>query len=110
MKSNTDELDAAIEAEDEDKRDYTERPSLGNNAGKALQGYIERALNCKKEIKQATEDYVAPLREDLKALYSEAAGNGFDKDALKELVRRAELEEEKKEMVEIYADSLELLE
>lgn len=59
---------------------------------------------------QHLEDEAAAVKEDLKQVYSEAKGNGFDVKAIKKLVRllkqdRAKLQEEKA-ILELYASAM----
>lgn len=59
---------------------------------------------------QHLEDEAAAIKEDLKQVYSEAKGNGFDVKIIKKLVRllkqdRAKLQEEKA-ILELYAAAM----
>lgn len=59
---------------------------------------------------QHLEDEAAAVKEDLKQVYSEAKGNGFDVKIIKKLVRllkqdRAKLQEEKA-ILELYAAAM----
>jgi uncharacterized protein (UPF0335 family) len=60
---------------------------LGDNARKALAGYVERIERLTQEKAETTAD--------IKAVYEEAAGAGFDKQALKQIIKDRAADTEK---------------
>jgi uncharacterized protein (UPF0335 family) len=77
---------------------------LGHNvvAGDQIKSIVDRV--------QHLEDEAVAVKEDLKQVYAEAKGNGFDVKAIKKLVRllkqdRAKLQEEKA-ILELYASAM----
>jgi len=69
----------------------------------ALQNYINR-------IERLAEEKAA-LTSDINDLYAEAAGNGFDKKAMRAVIKLRKLEraerEQQEEMVQLYLNVLE---
>lgn len=69
----------------------------------ALQNYINR-------IERLSEEKAA-LTSDINDLYAEAAGNGFDKKAMRAVIKLRKLEraerEQQEEMVQLYLTALE---
>lgn len=74
----------------------------GSNSLAALRGYVERVERLEGEKKT--------IGDDIKAVYSEAKGTGFDTKILRKLIAlrkkdRAELEEESA-LLKVYAEAL----
>lgn len=69
----------------------------------ALQNYINR-------IERLSEEKAA-LTSDINDIYAEAAGNGFDKKAMRAVIKLRKLEraerEQQEEMVQLYLTALE---
>ncbi len=75
-------------------------PTHGNLTANTLRAYIKRIQKLQEE-----KDCIA---EDIKAVFSDAAGRGFDKKALKAVIKIMEDTEEAQEhfaMVELYLSS-----
>lgn len=79
-------------------------PGPGHNsvAGDQLRSFVERIERLNEEKKALTED--------IRDVYGEAAGNGFDKKALRELIRlRAMDQDERRErdaILDVYLSAL----
>lgn len=76
--------------------------TLGNNAANQLRSLIER-------VERLEEDKAA-VTADIKEVYAEAKGNGFDTKILRKVVRlrkqdKAKLQEEQA-LVELYTDAI----
>jgi uncharacterized protein (UPF0335 family) len=74
----------------------------GSNSLAALRGYVERVERLEEEKKT--------ISGDIKEIYAEAKGTGFDTKVLRKLIAlrkkdRAELEEEN-ELLKVYAEAL----
>ncbi len=66
----------------------TDTPQAGSNSNEQLRSIVERIETIEAEVKDR--------RQDLKDIYQEAGGNGFDIPALKSIVRaRRETAEQK---------------
>lgn len=74
----------------------------GHNSNAQLKSIIERVSNLQDEIKAANAEYVKPLRDDIQDILKEAEGNGWDKKAIKEAVRRYKMDEDLRGIVETY--------
>lgn len=61
--------------------------NIGNNSAEQLKSIIERI--------ERLEEEKAATATDIKDVYTEAHGNGFDKKALREIVRRRKMDQEK---------------
>lgn len=77
-----------------------------SNSGAMLKSYVERIENLQKEVKEKIETEVAPLRSDIRDIYKEAKGNGFNTKALREAMRRKGLDRELRDEVEMYESSI----
>jgi len=76
---------------------------LGGNAIEALRGYMERIVKLEQDK--------AALAADVRDIYKDAKGNGFDNKAMRVLARRLlkdsfEDEQDLAAMVDIYQDRL----
>ena len=75
---------------------------IGGNAKEALKSYIERIERLEQEK--------AELAEDVKEIYAEAKGNGFDTKIMRQVIRRRKIEREEVEetdtMIEVYEDAI----
>lgn len=80
----------------------SENLPVGGNAGARLKSFVERVISLEEEKKA--------LGEDVKEVYSEAKGVGFDTKILRKVVRRAQMDAEKRreedELLEMYENSL----
>lgn len=61
---------------------------IGGNAGARLKSFVERVCRLEQEKKD--------LGEDVKDVYSEAKGVGFDVKILRKVVKRAQMDPDKK--------------
>ena len=79
---------------------------LGDNSKKALKDYVERVENLESE-KQA-------LAEDIKELFANAKGEGFDTKIMRTVIKRRKLEKQERDeiddMIKVYEDNLDSLE
>lgn len=79
--------------------------NIGNNSQQQLKSIIERVERLEEEKKT--------IADDIKDVYTEAAGNGFDKKALREIVRirkqDADKRAEHEAIVETYMHALGML-
>lgn len=75
---------------------------VGGNAGARLKSFVERVIRLEEEKKE--------LGEDVKEVYSEAKGVGFDTKILRKVVKRAQMDAEKRreedELLEMYESAL----
>lgn len=75
---------------------------VGGNAGARLKSFLERIMRLEEEKKE--------LAQDVKEIYSEAKGVGFDTKVLRKVVKRAQLEREKvreeDELIELYENAI----
>lgn len=81
----------------------TTRSQMGEATIKlALQQYVSRIENLENEK--------ADLASDIRDIYAEAVGNGFDKKTIREVIKLRKLDkaarEEKQQMVQLYLDVL----
>lgn len=74
----------------------------GGNSAATLKEFADRLVSMEAQIILATEQHVAPLRGDRKEIYEEAKANGFDKRALKELVRKMRMEASLRMVLDTY--------
>jgi uncharacterized protein (UPF0335 family) len=70
---------------------------VGNNTAKDLQSLIERI--------EAMEADKKAISEDIKDVYSEAKGRGFDVAAIKEIVKRRREDADKRSLREAIVDT-----
>ncbi len=75
---------------------------VGGNAGARLKSFVERVIRLEEERKE--------LGEDVKEVYSEAKAIGFDTKILRKVVKRAQMDTEKRreedELLEMYEGAL----
>lgn len=85
---------------DEDDEDDV-RPT-GNNSQSALKGFVERVERLEEEKKATAED--------IRDVYSEAKGAGFEPKIMRKVVRlrkmNAEKRREEQELVELYCSAI----
>lgn len=62
------------------------------NRASMLQNFVSEGVKIQREIKNATEVHVAPLREAMKDLVKAAEANGFQPKAVREMVREKLME------------------
>ncbi len=76
--------------------------NIGGNAGARLNAFVERIERLEEEKKA--------LMEDVKEIYSEAKGVGFDAKILRKVIARRRIEREKVEeedsLIELYEGTL----
>ncbi len=75
---------------------------INKNTQGALRDYVERINNLLDQVVTAQDKYIRPLREDIKDIYKAAQREGFDKGAIKEVVRRKRMGDEQREIVQLY--------
>lgn len=75
---------------------------LGNNSSEALRGFIERIETLEEEKKG--------IADDIKDVYAEAKGTGFDTKTMREIIRLRKMEasarQEKFALLQTYATAL----
>jgi len=75
---------------------------VGGNAGARLKSFVERVIRLEEEKKD--------LGEDVKEVYSEAKGVGFDTKILRKVVKRAQMDAEKRreedDLLSMYEDAI----
>lgn len=75
---------------------------IGGNAGARLKSFVERVVRLEEEKKA--------LAEDIKDIYSEAKGVGFDTKILRKVVKRSQMDREKVQeedsLIEMYENAL----
>jgi uncharacterized protein (UPF0335 family) len=75
---------------------------IGGNAGARLKAFVERVVRLEEEKKE--------LGEDVKEVYSEAKGVGFDTKILRKVVKRSQMDREKvveeDDLIQCYEDAL----
>lgn len=74
----------------------------GGNSAHMLKDFAARLSSMEDRILEAVEQHVAPLRGDRKEIYEEAVANGFDRKALKEVVKKTRLDAEMKMLIDTY--------
>jgi uncharacterized protein (UPF0335 family) len=74
----------------------------GGNSALTLKEFADRLVSMETQILAAVEQHVAPLRGDRKDIYEEAVANGFDRKALKEVVRKIRMEAEMRMLIDTY--------
>lgn len=76
--------------------------AIGGNSAEEIKRYIERVTRL--------EDEKADLAADIREVYMEAKGNGFDVKALRQLVKLTKMEtakrQEEEEMLRIYRQAI----
>jgi uncharacterized protein (UPF0335 family) len=87
------------------KKQETEQPGVGHNSGiaaKRLNAFIERIERLEEEKKG--------LADDIKDVYAEAKGVGFDTKIIRKVVNRRKIEKEKlreeDELLDLYEFSI----
>lgn len=79
--------------------------TMGNNSSKALQSYIERVENLEEEKSN--------IATDIKEVYAEAKGNGFDVKTMRKIIARRRIEREERMeqdmLLETYEKAIESL-
>jgi uncharacterized protein (UPF0335 family) len=77
----------------------------GSNSGKALQAYIQRVIALESEKKG--------IAEDIKQVYTQLKGEGFDMPTTREMVKLTLMDtdkrREKEELRDLYLDALDLI-
>lgn len=85
----------------------TDTPTIGHNsvAGNALKSFVERVERLEEEKKG--------LADDIRDVYAEAKGNGFDTKILRKVVRLRKMDAEKRQeeeaLTETYLHALGML-
>jgi len=78
---------------------------IGDNTKKALKDYIERVERLEEEKKD--------IAEDIKEIFAEAKGVGFDASIMRTVIKRRKMEREERHeldsLVAVYEDTLEEL-
>jgi uncharacterized protein (UPF0335 family) len=77
-------------------------PAAGHNSGALDRDQLANLVSRIEELEGQKKD----LLEDLKGLYTEAAANGYDKSALKEVIRVRLMEEEKRHAWEMRRETV----
>lgn len=76
--------------------------SVGNNSAGAIKAYIDRV--------EKLEEEKAAIATDIKEVYAEAKGNGFDTKTLREIIKRRRMDAderaERDHMLELYEKAL----
>lgn len=80
--------------------------AVGGNAQQALKDYAARINSLQDQIETAKMKHIDPLREDQKAIYAKAKGEGFDKKALSEVVRKSRMKKELRDQIDIYEHAI----
>jgi len=80
--------------------------ALGGNASEMLRSYARRIVALMDEKQRAKEQYLDPLTADIKDVWAEARSQGFDTKALNEAIKRACMDPELRETVELYEAAL----
>jgi len=73
--------------------------AIGDNAKKALKNYIDRVERLESD-KQAIAD-------DIKVVYADAKGEGFDTKIMRQVIRRRKLEREKRDEIDSLIETYE---
>lgn len=75
---------------------------IGGNAGARLKSFVERVVRLEEEKKS--------LGEDIKEIYSEAKSTGFDTKILRKVVKRYQMDPDKKreedDLIDTYENAL----
>ena len=89
-------------ANDEAGQSTPETKEVGGVSGVRLKGYLERVERLEEEKKG--------LAEDIKDIYAEAKGFGFDTKIMKKVLRLRQMDQQKRqeeaELLELYAAAL----
>lgn len=80
--------------------------AIGGNAQEHLRSFAERIVRLDQEVKDAMEEHVAPIKEQIKDVFSEAAADGFDRKALREAIKRTTMDENLRAEIEAYEAAL----
>lgn len=76
--------------------------AIGGNSGERLKSFVERIIRLEDEKKA--------IAEDVKEVYSEAKGVGFDAKILRKVVKREQMDREKvqeeDELIQLYESAL----
>ncbi len=78
----------------------------GHNSRSLVREYADRIVNLNGQVKEAMEEYVKPIRENIKAVLKEAESHGLDKGVLKEAVRRYSMDKQFVAEVQVYESAL----
>lgn len=70
------------------KSSSTDDMPIGGNAGARLKGFVDRIIRMESEKKD--------IGEDIKDIYTEAKGVGFDTKILRKVVKRAQMDPDKR--------------
>jgi uncharacterized protein (UPF0335 family) len=73
---------------------------VGGNAGARLKAFVERIVRLEEEKKETGED--------IKEVYSEAKGTGFDTKILRKVVKRFQMDPDKKREEDDLIDTYEV--
>jgi|DEB0MinimDraft_6_1074348.scaffolds.fasta_scaffold00040_36 uncharacterized protein (UPF0335 family) len=73
--------------------------AIGDNAKKALKDYIDRVERLESD-KQAIAD-------DIKDIYADAKGEGFDTKIMRQVIRRRKLEREERDEIDSLIETYE---
>lgn len=79
--------------------------TIGNNSQAQIKEFVSQITEAEAQIEAAKEKYIAPLRSNIKDIYSAAASDGFDKKALKEVVRKSKMAEELRWNIDQYENA-----
>ena len=78
--------------------------TVGNNVAARLRGFIERI--------ERLEEEKAAIGADIKEVYSEAKGTGFDTKVLRDVIKLRKMDQneraEKAEILRVYLDALDM--
>ena len=89
-------------SDEENQQETTQARDVGGVAGKRLQSFIERV--------ERLEEEKAAIAEDIKEVYAEAKGVGFDVKTLRKIVSLRKQEPEKRseeeEMLDLYKTAI----
>jgi len=88
------------------KKSKKEAEGVGHNSSAQLASFVSRLSNLTDDVAEAIDEYVAPIRADIKVVYAEAVAAGYDKNALKEALRRKRMDEELRALVDTYESAL----
>ncbi len=80
--------------------------ALGGNASEMLRSYARRIVALEAEKQRAKEQHIDPLTADIKDVRAEARSQGFDTRALGEAIKRARMDPDLRETVELYEAAL----
>lgn len=102
MSDNVAEFQPAETQEDTDTQGGGEARDVGGVAGERLRAFIERI--------ERLEEEKAALMEDIKEIYAEAKGTGYDAKTIRKIVSLRKLDSEKRregeELLDLYKSAI----